>query len=103
MRRTLIVFVFLALQWCPSAFAVETDKVAHFAVSYGASLTIAQLCKKACIGDDCSWYCPIVGGFLGMVPGTVKEFTDSRFDWGDMGANAMGCGSATLINLTFDF
>ena len=91
------------------SYAYETDKVAHFSVSYGLSFTGGMLCKKIfrSMSDNSSpeirWFCPIASGLIALVPGLVKEMNDDYFDWRDMRANIYGSGSAALINLTFDF
>lgn len=74
---TLLLCLFLATP----CYAVETDKVAHFALSYTIN---DQLQRKA--GFNRFW-----AGFTTLAIGAVKEgIVDSHWDSKDFGANCMG-------------
>ena len=50
-----------------------------------------------------SWKKWLVGGSLGMIPGIAKELRDDKFDWQDIGADAIGSygvGAALTITIT---
>lgn len=80
------------------ALSIEPDKEAHLRVSAYISLPIYAFCYAT------KQKHPALCAFgMVMALGAIKETTDSRFDWGDMAANAVGSGAPlTVLYLTFE-
>ena len=104
---------------CSSAKAVETDKVAHFAVSYGATTAVYAL-YKAILNKDCrldrksrATQCALSPGerfgaasFAAVTvvfAGLMKEMGDSQVDKGDILANGLGAATANVSIVLFEF
>lgn len=88
---------------CPAPFRqiageVENDKWAHIYVSAAIS-SASYAALKAGGSSKSEAYWGAVGFTLAI--GAIKEATDDKFDWEDMGANATGAFIAPLLLLSF--
>jgi hypothetical protein len=68
------------------AFALELDKTLHVGCSYAIASTLKEFGA-----DDAG------AAYLALLVGAAKEFTDSRFDWGDFSADVVGTALALLL------
>lgn len=70
------------------AQAIDNDKMAHMAVSYGLSYTGMQLTKP-----EHRWLPPL----LTFAAGILKECLDDHFDGKDVLANGIGVGASIIV------
>ena len=88
--------------FCSGAFAVETDKAAHFGVSYALQTGMYGLSKKAFrLKQDEALVFSIVTTLL--VTTAVEYMPGNQFDSKDILANGLGIGAASATILMFDF
>jgi hypothetical protein len=83
---------------------VETDKAAHFGVSYAAQMVTYGLAKKALRLNRKQAL--IFSLFTTILVTTAAEYMGgpgSRVDGGDIKANILGAGAAAGTVLMFDF
>lgn len=85
----------------PVAKAIETDKAAHFGISYAAQTFTYGFAKKALRLNKTEAL--IFSAFAVLVISTAKEYTDSRVDGRDILANSLGTAAASATILMFDF
>ena len=65
--------------------ALANDKALHFGISFVGTLLLREVFHF----DNAEVYMLSVG--------VGKELTDDTFDWGDLGADALGVGLASVI------
>lgn len=93
--------VILAITLCSGAFA-ETDKVAHFGVSYALQMGTYGIAKKALRLDPDEAL--LFSIFTTMLVTTAAEYMPGqRFDGKDILANGLGVGAAAITIKMFDF
>jgi len=101
MKRLAIILGIITL--CSGAFA-ETDKVAHFGVSYALQTGMYGLSKKAFrLKKDEALVFSI---FTTVLVTTAAEYMggpNSKVDGKDILANGLGIGAASATILMFDF
>lgn len=79
------------------ASAIQTDKIAHFSMSYACTLTGAHIIAKA---SDVQTAWGSVGAFgICQLIGLIKESTDPHFDNHDITANILGGLTAITISI----
>lgn len=78
--------------------AIEQDKLLHFSVAYGATLSGIMIYKKLGVPDGWS---QVLSAITVMSAGIVKENLDSQFDTGDIKANALGTVTGVAFTLIF--
>jgi len=86
------------------ARAIETDKAAHFGVSYAFQTTMYGFSKKAFRMEKTDAL--IFSAFTTILLTTAAEYMGgpgSRVDGGDIKANILGTGAASATILMFDF
>ena len=99
MKRLIIILGIVTL--CSGAFA-ETDKVAHFGVSYALQTGMYGLSKKALRLDKDEAL--IFSIFATMLVTTAAEYMPgNQFDGKDILANGLGVTAASATILMFDF
>lgn len=82
--------------------ATETDKVAHFGVSYAAQSWMYGFSKKALRLNKTEAL--IFAAFTTLVITTAVEYMPgNKFDSKDILANGIGVGAASATILMFDF
>jgi len=100
-RKLLILFI---LGFVSSGFAVETDKAAHFGISYAFNTGMYGLSKKAFRLKQKD--AMIFAAFTTIVLSTAAEYMGgpgSRVDGGDIKANILGTAASSVTILMFDF
>jgi hypothetical protein len=76
------------------------DKAAHFAVSYGLTLTGTLLLEKL---DVPRWQAVLISGGATFVLGLAKEYViDAEASGGDLAADALGTGVAAGMVFAFE-
>lgn len=100
MKRLAYILLFIL---CTSgAFAQETDKVAHFGVSYALQTGLYGFSKKAFRLEKTDAI--IFSMFTTMLITTAAEYMPGqKFDSKDILANGIGATTATATILMFDF
>lgn len=99
-----LLIIALLLGGLTAQAEVETDKAAHFGVSYALQTGLYGLSKKAFRlkkGDAL-----IFSIFTAAVLTTAAEYMggpNSRVDGGDIKANLLGIGAAAITISVFDF
>lgn len=86
------------------AFAVETDKAAHFGISYAMQTTTYGFARKAFRMEKTDAL--IFSLFSTVLLTTAAEYMggpNSHFDGGDIQANILGAGVSAGTVLMFDF
>lgn len=103
MKNLIFVLFFL----CAVANAeIETDKIAHFGVSYAANSLLYNYFRSRGMSKKEAL---VTSTFAVLLVGFAKESIDatvkhpSQFDVGDMGANALGSGLFVFSASVFDF
>lgn len=91
MKKLLLAFLI-----SNTSFAIETDKVAHFGMSYFLNTAGYTICSKVIKKEPCKYIAPLVT--LGI--GVLKESTDSEFSHGDLLANGIGI-TFSVITINF--
>jgi hypothetical protein len=77
------------------------DKAAHFAVSYGLTLTGTLLLEKL---DVPRWQAVLISGGATFALGLAKEIlVDAEASGGDLAADALGVGIAAGMTFVFRF
>ena len=84
MKKILLVCLILSIT-CTPLYAMG-DKEAHFCVSFLGTLILREVFhfEHAEIGM--------------LTVGVAKELSDDCIDWGDLGADALGVGLASVIH-----
>jgi hypothetical protein len=78
---------------------IAPDKVAHFAVSYGLTLSGTLLLEKL---DVPRWQAVLIAGGATFLLGLAKEYViDSEASGGDLAADALGVGVGAGFVFTF--
>jgi hypothetical protein len=99
MKKLIIILGIITL--CSGAFA-ETDKVAHFGVSYALQTGMYGLSKKAFRLEKNEAL--LFSIFATMLVTTAAEYMPGqKFDKRDILANGLGVGAASATILMFDF
>ena len=94
MRRLLLGLLFMALL-AGTAWG-QNDKSFHFAWSGVMSLATDKTLSEAYPVMD-PWARGTLAVFLALIPGVIKESTDSKFDGMDMAANAAGAITGVIF------
>lgn len=98
MRALKIAAVALALLCFSSAsLAIEPDKAAHFAVSFGLAYAGADALKKAGLTP---LQAELAALGIAFAVGLGKELSDYRFDPNDMAANGAGLLTGFMLHYT---
>ena len=84
MKKILLICLILALTCTP---VMANDKALHFGVSFLGTLFLREVLHF----DNAS--------VTMLSVGVGKELTDDCFDWGDLGADALGVGLASVIKV----
>jgi hypothetical protein len=100
MRPGIVLLLMLVVAAGP-ARAVESDKMAHLGVSHLITTSTYGLCKAAGIQDRTFSVIMAIG--LASMVAVSKEFSDRRFDGGDLIYDGIGIGTSTLFIYTFEF
>lgn len=79
--------ILLALLLTQTSKAIDNDKMAHIAVSYGLSYTGMQLAP-----EGKKWLAPVIT----FAAGLLKECIDDRVDGKDILANGLGIGLSVV-------
>lgn len=96
-----LIKILLVFTLCSGAFA-ETDKVAHFGVSYALQTGMYGISKKALRLSKGEAI--VFSLFATMLVTTAAEYMPgNKFDSKDILANGLGAGAATATILMFDF
>ncbi|NBU33861.1 hypothetical protein EBZ38_03450 [bacterium] len=101
MNKLLLI---LAICLSIEARATETDKAAHFGVSYAFNTAMYGLSKKAFRLERKD--AMIFAAFTTIVLSTAAEYMGgpgSRVDGGDIKANILGTAASSVTILMFDF
>lgn len=93
--------IILALLLTQTSQAIETDKAAHFGISYAANTFAYGWYKNAFRMDKKT--SKIFAAFTTIMFTTAAEYMDSRVDGGDIAANVLGTAASTGTILMFDF
>jgi len=102
MKRLTIMLGIITL--CSGGFAVETDKAAHFGVSYALQTGMYGLSKKAFrLKRDEALVFSIVTTLLVTSAAEYMGGPNSKVDGKDILANGLGIGAASATILMFDF
>lgn len=99
-KLILIIAICLGME----ARAVETDKAAHFGISYAFQTFTYGFSRKAFRLDKTD--AMVFSIFTSIVLTTAAEYMggpESRFDGNDIKANVLGIGAASGTILMFDF
>ena len=99
-RLAIILLLVLGIN---AAYA-ETDKVAHFGVSYALQTATYGFSRKAFRLDKTD--AMVFSVFTSILLTTAAEYMGgpgSHFDGGDIKANVLGVGAASATILMFDF
>lgn len=115
MKKSIVVLLLLSSL---TANAIEQDKVMHFGVTFMITGFVFGVLSadKTCTASDyglfnrqtttCKHNIPwltraSIALAIGLLPGLGKELFDQKsygkFDWEDMGANALGAASAITL------
>lgn len=101
MKRLTIIVMLLGLT---NSHALETDKAAHFGISYAFQTTTYGFSRKALRLDKTD--AMVFSVFTSILLTTAAEYmggSGSHFDGGDIKANVLGVGAASATILMFDF
>lgn len=96
MKRLLVTLMLLA-----SVSYADSDKAAHFGVSYVLTDVSIRLYEKAFRMDKKS--AAIFGSSLVLLIGISKEYMDTNIDGGDIAANIAGIALKNLVRFTLEF
>lgn len=97
-----LVTILMLILFTSGAFATETDKVAHFGVSYALQSGLYGFSKKAFRLNKTDAI--IFSMFTTMLVTTAAEYMPGQtFDSKDILANGIGATTATATILMFDF
>lgn len=97
-----LVIILMVILCTAGAFAQDTDKVAHFGVSYALQTGLYGLSKKAFRLEKTDAI--IFSMFATMLFTTAAEYMPGQtFDSKDILANGLGATTATATILMFDF
>lgn len=107
MKKTIIAILLLL---STKAQAIEYDKLAHFGISYGATIFTYGLIKTVFKLEKKDTLAAIISAVIVVgVAGLTKEVFDARkynsptIDMGDMGANLAGIAAAGGTIALFKF
>jgi hypothetical protein len=77
----------------------DTDKYAHFGVSYALNQSTYGFFKSRFGREDAL----VIATTATFTVGLAKEVFDGQFDTGDLGANLAGIIASSLCTWTFEF
>lgn len=97
----LALYILLITSISSTGYSLETDKAAHFGMSYAINTGMYGLTKKAFRLNTTE--SKIFAAFTTIVLTTAAEYVDNQFDGGDIKANILGVGASTLTITIFDF
>lgn len=101
MIKLLLVFSLLLPVNCFAGSGIESDKVAHFGISYALQTASYGIFKQ---GLQMEKPCALAASVLfTMIVTTAKEMSDSSSDSGDIFANVLGVTAAYTTIVLFDF
>ena len=75
---------------------IEPDKKLHFVTSYAIDATLTHVLRK-------TKHPLLYANCLTLLAGVAKEYTDKKFDNGDMVANGLGVLTYSIVHITLEF
>ena len=97
MKALIVVLALLSGTSC-GAEPTDRDKVLHLQVSGTISALVFVTLRNQGASKTYSFWGAVGSG---LIIGTMKEFSDERFDWSDMKYNAIGSVGIPLLLITF--
>lgn len=91
MRKIIILNLF-SLLFASIVYAedIGIDKYYHVGASSMIGFTSGLVMSNMVVKDLPFWQRLTINTSVALIPGTVKELHDDKFDWQDMGANLIG-------------